>query len=84
MAKSKEKQIQIPISLFMDICRYFLLDQAEPELAASISKGIDEKFKRIKENELYTLSKTASTEEKREENRKKYLDSKGIKNEFRW
>jgi len=81
---SKEKQIQIPEPLFLDMCRYFLLDQAEPELASRISKGISDKFERIACHDFYTTYKTAPSEQEKERARKEYLERKGIPTNFRW
>ena len=73
---AKEKQVQIPQSLFMDICRYFLLDQPSPVLAKSISDGLSDKFKAINERNAYTKSLSAETAEEREQARQNYIDSK--------
>ena len=81
---SNEKQIQIPEALFLDMCRYFLLDQAEPELAASISKGISDKLERVIDRDLYTQYKCAPTQAQKEKARQEYLDRKGIPENFRW
>ena len=79
-----EKQIQIPDSLFCDMCRYFMLDQDAPELAASISKGLEDKLSRIVEHSLYTQYKTAPTDEQKEKARLEYIERKGIPAGFRW
>lgn len=79
-----EKQIQISESLFCDIVRYFMLDQAEPELAKSISKALDKKLNKIVEHNLYTTYKTAPSDEEKEKARLEYLERKGISEDFRW
>lgn len=56
------------------------LDPAEQDLYDLIV----DKVKRIMEHDLYSVYKTASSEAEREEARRKYLDSKGIPQDFRW
>ena len=41
-------------------------------------------MKTMVERELYTKSKTAPTEEEREQARQEYLDRRGIQASFRW
>lgn len=81
---NKEKQIQIPETLFLEICRYFVLDQDKPELKQSISKGLSDKLDRIVQHDLYTTYKTALSPEEAEKARKEYLNKKGIPENFRW
>ena len=42
------KQVQIPETLFVQICMYFLLDRTEPEQVDAINTGLQEKLDRIK------------------------------------
>lgn len=79
-----EKQIQIPKLLYIKLCQYFLLEQRGTELEESIIKGLNDKLDRYIDNELYTKSKTAPTDEEREKARQEYLDRKGIPQSFRW
>ena len=80
--------IQIPESLFYDILRYYLIASKGAEVPEELDKrvfnGLSDKVQKIADRELYTLYKTAPTEEEREKARKKYLDSKGIPESFRW
>ena len=80
--------IQIPESLFYDILRYYLIaskGEAIPEeLDKRVFNGLSDKVQKIADREIYTIYKTAPTEEEREKARKKYLDSKGIPESFRW
>lgn len=81
----KEKQIQIPESLFLEMVTYILMDDYQTaERYRHIEKGIYEKLDRIQEHELYTKYKTAPTEEQKEKARNEYLDKKGIHPNFRW
>lgn len=80
--------IQIPESLFYDILRYYLITSEEEEIPEELDKrvfdGLSDKVKKIADREIYTIYKTASTEEEKEKARQKYLDSKGIPESFRW
>lgn len=42
------KQVQIPETLFVQLCMYFLLDRTEPEQVDAITAGLQEKLDRIK------------------------------------
>lgn len=78
----KEKQIQIPETLFVSMVKYFVGGKADE--FDFILSGINDKIDRAIEHDLYTKSKVAPTEEEREKARKEYLDRKGIPNSFRW
>lgn len=81
---AREKQIQIPEKLFVDIAKYFLLEQEDAELKETIKKGLSDKLEAGIRHSLYTTSKTAPTEEEREKARQEYLDRIGIPHSFRW
>lgn len=81
---SKEKQIQIPQKLFLEITQYFILNQRSSVLEESIAKGIEDKFDALLKHELYTKYKTAPTEEQKEQARKEYLEKIGVSDAFRW
>ena len=76
------KNVQIPQELFMNLLRYHLLD--DDDCAADVKKGLEQKMNARVERELYTKSKTAPTEEERENARQGYLDRRGIQADFRW
>ncbi len=80
--------IQIPEALFYDILRYYVItsegEEVPEELDKRVFSGLTDKVQKITDRELYTTYKTAPTEEEREKARKKYLDSKGIPESFRW
>lgn len=78
----KEKQVSIPISLFMDLVKYHCIDCEVDE--ALIKKGLTDKLDAIAKRELYTLYKTASTQEEKEKARQQYLERAGIHADFRW
>lgn len=81
---AKEKMIQIPDKLFIELCRYFVLDIESQELKQSISKGLAEKLDRIVQHDLYTTYKTAPSKEQAEKAREEYLEKRGIPVSFRW
>ena len=80
--------IQIPESLFYDILRYYLIaskgEEVPEELDKRVFNGLSDKVQKIADRELYTLYKTAPTEEEKEKARQEYLDRKGITESFRW
>ena len=80
--------IQIPENLFYDILRYYLIaskGEAIPEeLDKRVFNGLSDKVQKIADRELYTIYKTAPTEEEKEKARQEYLDRKGIPESFRW
>ena len=76
------KNVQIPYELFIDLIRFHLFGLDENE--AKIRMGLERKLSTICDRELYTKYKTAGTDVEREEARQKYLDSRGIPEDFRW
>lgn len=82
---NKEKQIQIPEKLFMQMAAFCLMEEYRTEQNyKDIEKGIYAKLDRQIEHDLYTKYKTAPTEQQKEEARNEYLDRKGIHPDFRW
>ena len=84
MMATRNKQIQIPQSLFVDLVQYFELDGDTQERHDRIVKALDEKMDRYLEHELYTKYKTAPTDAQKEQARQEYLEQKGIPKDFRW
>jgi hypothetical protein len=74
------KKVQIDFDLFRDLISYFLVDDKSKE--ENIKKALKDKLDALERRELYSQYKNSKGEE-REENRKKYLDSKGILKDFR-
>ena len=76
------RTVQISEELFVDIVKYFLLEQEErlPE----IRKGLERKMDALAMRELYTKYKTAPSEADRERARREYLDRRGVPESFRW
>lgn len=82
---TKEKQIQIPESLFTQMAAFVLMEDYRTEQNTKmIQDGIYAKLDRQVEHELYSRSKTAPTPEEREKARHEYLERKGIHPDYRW
>lgn len=79
---SKEKQIQIPETLFLMLCQKHIFENDSYDDA--IEKALTDKITRMIEHNDYSIYKTAKTEEEREKARQRYLESKGIPKDFRW
>ncbi|MBR1441914.1 MAG: complexin-2 [Firmicutes bacterium] len=84
MSEQKEKNIQIPLSLFLNCFKLLVCDVGSPELYEDTKNALQTKFEAIARRELYTKYKTAKTDEEREQARQQYLDSAGIPQEYRW
>ena len=54
------------------------------ELNQFIKDELTRKLKQMCKHDVYTTSKTAPTEEEREEARQNYLDDVGMHPDFRW
>lgn len=78
----KQKQVKIPMSLFIQILYYFLFDETENH--QQIKSDLESKLDSMVKHELYTKSKIADTKEEREKARKEYLDMIGMRDSFRW
>lgn len=78
----KQKQVKIPMSLFIQILYYFLFDETEKH--EQIKSDLESKLDSMLKHELYTKSKIADTKEEREKARKEYLDMIGMRDSFRW
>lgn len=80
----KEKQIQIPEQLFLDMIKYFLIEVDDETIYKSIKKGLTDKIEALARHELYTKYKTSANEEQREQARQEYLERVGLPKNFRW
>lgn len=78
------KNVQISQELFLDLVRYFLLDDTSKSRLNAIQQGLEAKVDNMVKHELYTASKTADSPEDREKARQQYLELKGIHKDFRW
>jgi len=76
------KNIQISEKLFVDIVKYFLLEQEDS--LPDIRRGLEQKMDALVSRELYTKYKTAPSEADREKARREYLDRRGVPDSFRW
>ena len=76
------RNVQISEELFVNIVKYFLLEQEEN--LPDICRGLEKKMDALVSRELYTKYKTAPSETDREMARREYLDRRGIPESFRW
>ena len=76
------RNVQISEELFVDIVKYFLLEQEDS--LPDIRRGLEQKMDALVSRELYTKYKTAPSEADREKARREYLDRRGIPESFRW
>lgn len=83
---AKPVTVQIPQELFLDICRYFLLDSPlDPEEIEGIQSGLQDKLDAMARREAYSQYKNTSlTEQERQAARKRYLDMVGMREGYRW
>lgn len=78
----REKSVQIPEPLFAAMVLYF--DAERTDLAEYIRQGLNDKIDKQIARDYYTKYKTEPNEEEREKARQKYLDIKGIHQDYRW
>ena len=67
------RNVQISQELFMQLLRFHLMED----------ESCEEEIKKVM-RDLFGKSKTAPTEEEREQARKEYLDRRGVPDSFRW
>lgn len=75
----KEKQVLLPEGLFVDLYKYHVLGTRDPAMEERIRAGMDKKGDALYRRALYTDYKQGD-----EDARQKYLDEKGVPEEFRW
>ena len=73
------RNVQISQELFMQLLRFHLMEDESCEKEIK-----QEKLDRMVMRDLFGKSKTAPTEEEREQARKEYLDRRGVPESFRW
>lgn len=78
------KNVQIGQELFLDLLRYFCLDDTSETRFKAIRSDLETKLDKLVKHELYSKSKTALTASERETARQQYLDRVGIHKDFRW
>lgn len=82
--KKPQGTVKVDFKTFIDLIKYFSLEDHSEELYQSIKRDIDAKTDKLYKHELYTKSKTGDTEQEREQARLKYLDEVGMRESFRW
>lgn len=75
---------QIPEALLADLIKFHLCGIHTPEITDRIEKALTAKLDALHRRDLYTKSKIGDTAEDRETARKAYLDTVGIRSDFRW
>lgn len=76
------RNVQISQELFMQLLRFHLIEDESCE--RKIKQELEKKLDRMIMRDLYGKTKTATTEEEREQARKEYLDRRGVPESFRW
>ena len=76
------KNVQIPYDLFVALLQYHLM--MDDDYADGIRYGLEQKLEAMVRHEWYAKYKTASTLEEREAARQRYLDERGVPQNFRW
>jgi actin-related protein len=78
------KNVQISQETFINLIKYFCLDNTSVELQKAITEDLEAKLDKLIQHETYTQYKTSSNAEEREKARQQYLEQKGIHKDFRW
>lgn len=77
------KNVQVSGDLFIDICSYFLGDDAPRDLQAdNIRKQILDKLDKLITRELFSEYKRTPTGDEREKARRAYLERVGVSRDF--
>ena len=76
------KNVQISKELFLGLYKHHVMGVSINN--DYVKKELEKKLDALVLRDLYTSSKTASTEAEREEARQQYLNMKGIHQDFRW
>ena len=76
------KYVRIAEDLFCDLFLYHVIGSEEP--GQRIKSELEKKMDAMLRHDYYTKYKNAPDEVAREESRRKYLDSVGIPEDFRW
>ena len=75
--------IQIPLELFLQLCKFHLAEIPDDEDA--IRRGLEDKLDALAKRQLYSTYKDKSlSDQERERARQQYLDAVGIHSDFRW
>ena len=82
---TRNKQIQIPVQLLIDMMTYLEASEGPQDLKERIWAQIYSKADAMARRDLYSTYKDPSkTPEEREQARLKYLDAIGVPKSFRW
>lgn len=78
------RNVQIPEDLFIDLVKLHCLQIDDDALAERVRSGLQTKFDKVINHQLYTQSKTAPDEAEREKARREYLDRIGMHPDWIW
>ncbi len=87
LSTQMKKNIQISYELFLNIAKYFTIqenEQYKKELEEIIVKEVNEKIDKLVLHDLYTQSKQAPTDEEKKKAKEEYLSRKGIHKDFQY
>ena len=76
--------VQITEELFIDLYKFFNIDNPDINLYNKCKTGVNIKAEKINNRNLYTKYKTDSNKQVREEARQQYLNNKNINSDWRW
>lgn len=76
------KTVQVPVSIFFQLYSHFQFD--DHTFDDGIKEWLQLKHELIYRHLLFSKSKTAETEEEREQARQEYLDEIGVPDSFRY
>ena len=77
-------QVLISEELFMNLYKFFNIDNPDMELYNKCKRDINIKAEKINNRNLYTKYKQGQTKQVREQARQAYLDNKNISSDWRW
>ena len=79
------KTVQIPLETFYDLLRVHCMGEDDSDTLQRIQRALEGKLDAMVKREYYSAYKDRSlTDAERQEARKKYRDSVGISESFRW
>ena len=76
------KNVMIDQELFLDLIRYFCFGQTDKEI--SITERLADKLNKVAAREYYNMYLTAKSPEEKRDAMNKYLDTKGVPEDFRF
>lgn len=78
------KNVQISQELFLELIKYFCLDDTSETRYNNIKNNLETKLDKLARHETYTAYKTSENPDTAEQARQRYLDLVGIHKDFRY